>query len=168
MAQMTGTFLRNSANSLLNSHQYAYDGSDFQQVNRQTRTDGSYVDYGYDGIGQLTSALGKESGGTTNRLVEQLRYSYDKAGNLRSRTNNLFEQWFNVDILDQLTTISRSNKLTVVGTTSSAATNVTVNTSNAFRYADNTFASTNHSLADGANTFTAIAADSLGRAIQTR
>ena len=163
MAQMTGTFLKNSSHSILNSHQYIYDANDYRQVTRQTRTDGSYIDYGYDGIGQLTSALGKESGGTTNRLNEQLRYSYDKAGNLRSRTNNLFEQWFNLDITDELASLGQSNQLTVIGTTSSAATNVTVNTSNAVRYADNTFASTNQPWSDGFNPFTAIAQDSLGR-----
>ena len=47
----------------------------------------------------------------------------------------------------------------MAGTTSSAATNVTVKTVNtltADRYADNTFARTNFILADGNNTFTAI------------
>jgi len=94
---------------------------------------------------------------------QRIRYAYDAAGNLIRRTNNLFEQWFNINSLDQITSINRSNTLTVVGTTSSGATNVTVNTSNAVRYADNTFASTNHSLSNGTNTFTAIAKDSLGR-----
>jgi hypothetical protein len=41
-----------------------------------------------DNIGQLQTARGKESGGTTNRLHEQLGYAYDAAGNLNSRTNN--------------------------------------------------------------------------------
>ena len=51
----------------------------------------------------------------------------------------------------------------MAGTTSSAATNVTVNTLTADRYADNTFARTNFTLADGNNTFTAIAQDSNNR-----
>ena len=53
--------------------------------------------------------------------------------------------------------------MTVAGTTTSAATNVTVNTLNAILYADSTFARTNLSLIDGTNSFTAIAKDSLGR-----
>jgi len=53
--------------------------------------------------------------------------------------------------------------MTVAGTTAGLATNVTVNTTNAFLYADASFASTNHTLADGNNRFTAIAKDSYGR-----
>jgi RHS repeat-associated protein len=59
--------------------------------------------------------------------------------------------------------VSRSGTLTVAGTTTSPATNVAVNTSSASLYADYTFASAGHTLADGTNTFTAIASDNLGR-----
>ena len=48
-------------------------------------------------------------------------------------------------------------------TTTSPATNVTVNTTNAFLYADVTFASTNQPWVNGNNTFTAIAKDVYGR-----
>ena len=65
--------------------------------------------------------------------------------------------------LNELSTITRSGTLTVAGTTTSQATNVTVNTSNAFLYADATFAATNFTLVDGDNTFTAIAQDSYDR-----
>lgn len=84
-------------------------------------------------------------------------------GNLNFRTNNGFIQRFNVNSLNQLTTNTRSGKFTVAGTTTSPATNVTVNTTNAFLYADATFAATNFTLANGTNTFTAIAKDSYGR-----
>src|SRR5258705_5809239 len=53
--------------------------------------------------------------------------------------------------------------MTVAGTTTSPATNVTVNASNSILYVDYTFVSTNHSLSDGTNTFTAIGKDNLGR-----
>ena len=69
---------------------------------------------------------GKESGGTTNRRHEQLGYAYDAAGNLHFRTNNALTQTFNVNDLNELTTGTRSGTLTVAGTTTSAATNVTV------------------------------------------
>ncbi len=65
--------------------------------------------------------------------------------------------------LNQLTNVTRSGAMTVAGTTTSPATNVTVNTSNSVLYLDYTFASTNHSLSDGTNTFTAIGKDNLGR-----
>src|SRR5216117_1368568 len=93
---------------------------------RQTRTDGSYADYGYDNIGQLKTAVGKESGGTTNRWHERLGYAYDAAGNLNYRTNNVLLQTFSVNSLNELNTVSESGTLTVAGTTTSGATNVTV------------------------------------------
>ena len=68
--------------------------------------------------------------------------------------------------LNELSTIARNkylNALTVAGATATVATNVTVNGSNAVRYADNTFAATNFTPVNGNNTYTAIAKDSLGR-----
>jgi YD repeat-containing protein len=158
LSRLTGTYLKNSQGGLLNAHQYLYD-----PANRQTRADGSFVDYGYDAIGQLTSSAAKESGGTTNRLHEQFGYAYDAAWNLNHRTNNALLQTFNVDNQNQLTTQTRSGTLTVAGTTTSAATNVTVNGATASRYADHTFAKDGVSLTEGTNTFTAIAQDSYGR-----
>ena len=52
---------------------------------KSTRFDGSYVDYTYDNIGQLKTALAKESGGSS-RLNEQFGFNYDAANNLNQRT----------------------------------------------------------------------------------
>src|SRR5205809_585986 len=72
-----------------------------------------------------------------------------------------------VSTLNQLTNATRSGTLTVAGTTTSAATNVTVKTSaqtnNVTPYLDNTFGASGFNLADGNNTFTAIAQDSNNR-----
>src|SRR5262249_40498593 len=149
-----------------NSHAYTYDNA--SRRTRQTRTDGSYVDYGYDSIGQLKTANGKESGGTSNRWHEQMGYAYDAAGNLNYRTNNVLVQMFNVDNQNQLTSVSRSGTYTVAGTTWGLATNVTVADNGnsavaASRYADSTFARTNVTLLNGTNTFTAVALDNYGR-----
>jgi RHS repeat-associated protein len=114
------------------------------------------TDYTYDGAGQLKTAQG-------SRLFDKFGYAYDAAGNLAWRTNNGFLQAFNVNNLNELTTSTNKGKFTVAGTTSALATNVTVNTLPADLYEDATFASTNHTLANGANTFTAVARDSLGR-----
>jgi RHS repeat-associated protein len=160
-ARILSTVLKNSTNGILNSHAYAYNvGS---QRTALTNVSGEYLSYGYDSIGQLKTALGKESGGST-RLHEILGYNYDPAGNVKHRTNNALIQTFTVNNRNQLTAGSRSGSLSVAGTTTSTATNVTVNTSNATLYADNTFASTNHALVDGTNAFTAIGLDSYGRA----
>jgi RHS repeat-associated protein len=121
------------------------------------------VRYDYDPIGQLTNAVGKEAGATTNRLQEQLAYGYDAAHNLSARTNNGLVQTFGVNSLNELSTITRSGTFTVAGTTTSSATGVTVNGNSATLYSDKTFAKASVSLSDGNNTFTAIASDALGR-----
>jgi len=167
LGRMTSTTLKNSSHAILNSHSYAYD--DANRRTKQTRTGGDYVDYGYDKIGQLKSALGLESGGTTNRWNERFFYGYDAAGNLSNRVQNVLTNVFNVDSLNQLTsTVRTNNSLTVAGTTTSSATNVTVADNGnspvaAIRYADATFARTNVTLLNGTNTFTAVAADNVGR-----
>ena len=92
-----------------------------------------------------------------------MRYQYDAAGNLNTRTNNTLIQNFGVNSLNELTMTTNTGRLTVAGTTTSLATNVTVNTSNAVLYADITFASTNQPWVNGNNTFKAIAKDVYGR-----
>ncbi len=163
VARLLSTSLENSGNTVLNSHSYSYNTAN--QRTQQTRTKGDYVNYTYDTIGQLTNATGLESGGVTNRWQEQLSYVYDKAHNLNYRTNNALVQTFGVNSDNELSTVTRNSTgaLTVTGTSSSQATNVTVNTTNAILYADYTFAATNFTPVNGANTYTAIAKDSLGR-----
>ncbi len=160
VARLAFTKLKTSGHLDLNVHSYLYNTGN--QRSKQTRTDGSYVDYGYDGVGQLRSASGKESGGTS-RLNEQLSYGYDAAWNLQSRTNNALVQTFTANSRNQLTGISRNNSLTVAGNTSVTATNVTINGVTATRYGDNTYVKDGFSLASGNNTFTVIAQDSYGR-----
>lgn len=160
-ARWLGTTLRTSGGTLLNQHLYDYN--DLDQRTQQTRTDGSYVDYGYDALGQLVDATGKESGGGTNRVHERFGYYYDAAGNLNRRTNNALVQTFTVNNLNQLSNATRSGNMTVAGATTIAASSVTVNTLTAERYADKTFARTNVTLVNGNNTFTAVATDSSGR-----
>jgi RHS repeat-associated protein len=164
VGRLLSTELNNSAHATLNSHAYGYNvGS---RRTNQVRADGSCVNYTYDSLGQLKTALGYENGGAA-RLHEKFGYLYDAAGNLSKRTNNALVQTFGVNNLNQLTTGTRSNTLTVAGTTTGPATNVMVKTSsqtnNVVPYADSTFAAPGFNLADGNNTFTAIAQDSLGR-----
>ncbi len=120
----------------------------------------NYANYGYDPVGQLTSDLAAELIGSTNRMNEQLRYAYDAAGNLNYRTNNTLVENFQVNSVNELTTGTNEGRLTVMGTTSSQATNVTVNGTNALLYSDATFAATNMPLTTA---YTAIAKDAYGR-----
>jgi RHS repeat-associated protein len=162
VARMLSTKLLNSSSSTLDSEGYAYNLAG--QRTAETNTAGDFRNYTYDNEGELKTAIGKESGGTTNRWQEQLGYTYDAAGNLNFRTNNTLLQNFNVNNLNELATETNGGPLTVAGTTTTPATSVTVNTSNAVRYADATFASTNQTWTSGTNTYTAIGQDSYGRA----
>ncbi len=145
---------------MLNSHAYGYNLA--SQRTALTNTAGNYVSYTYDLTGELKTALGKESSGSS-RLNEQFGYAYDVAGNLNARTNNALIQVFGVNSLNELNTVTRSGTLTVAGGTSSAATNVIVNGSAASRYNDNTFALAGFTVTNGNNTFSAMAQDAYGR-----
>jgi RHS repeat-associated protein len=160
-ARLLGTHLRNSSGGALDTDDYVYNAGN--QRTQQVFTAGNYVNYAYDNIGQLKTALGQEPSGATNRMQEQFGYVYDAAGNLNYRTNNTLIQTFSVNSLNELTTVASSGNLTVAGSTTGPATNVTVNTSNAILYVDNTFASTNQPWIASTNIFTAIAKDSYGR-----
>jgi RHS repeat-associated protein len=159
------TKLINSQGGVLDSHAYSYDpaGEVTNLLRFETGTNTSCVNYQYDAIGQLTSAKATDQG-SVPRLQEQFGYSYDAAQNLSSRTNNALAQSFAVDALNQLANINWSGTLTVAGTTTGSATNVTINGTTANRYADNTFAKDGFSAIPGANTFTAVAKDALNRA----
>jgi len=160
VARWLSTALESANASVINSHAYSYNAA--SQRAQQVFTASNYVNYTYDNIGQLKLALGQERGGVTNRLQEQLGYAYDPAGNLNWRTNNALIERFNVNSLNELTTETNSGTLTVAGTTTSHATNVTVNGVTAANYSDNTFAKDGFTATNGNNSFTAIAQDSYG------
>ena len=69
VARLTGTWLKNSGGTILNSHAYGYNLAGLRTA--LTNIAGNYVNYTYDNVGQLKTASGKESGGTS-RLHEQL------------------------------------------------------------------------------------------------
>ena len=115
----------------------------------------------YDGIGQLISWSGREATGTL-RQNEQLGYAFDAAGNLIYRTNGAMVQTFTVNSLNEISNVTRTGTFTVTGATPAPATNVTVNGVAAQTNGDFTFARTNIALANGNNTFTIIAHNTLG------
>jgi RHS repeat-associated protein len=155
LGRLTNTTLYSSTNVALNTHRYAY--TSFRR-DKQIFKDGNFIDYGYDDIGQLLSASGKESGGTARRH-EQFGYQYDPAGNLKVRSNDALQQTFTVNALNQLSNVTRSGNITVAGFVTTNAS-VTVNSSPATVYEDLSFARTNVSITA---TYTAVATDSAGR-----
>jgi RHS repeat-associated protein len=168
LARLTGTYLKNTANDVLDGYTYGYD-----QLGQRTNIVRDYgmmnstVSVGYDSVGEIKSWTAKEANGVP-RLNEQLGYGYDAAGNLTWRTNNAFIQAFKVDAANALTNIIRGGRLTVSGNTAAPASRVNVNGTPAVTYADFTFASSNaFDLADGQNTFTNIAANYYGDLLVT-
>src|SRR5438093_8447745 len=94
VARLTGTYLDNSSNTVLDKSEYLYN-TNSQRI-RLTRTDGSYYTNSYDNIGQL-----KWADSTVN--TEDRGYLYDAAWNLSKRTNNGAVYTFAVDGKNQLT-----------------------------------------------------------------
>jgi RHS repeat-associated protein len=154
--RMLGTWLTNSTSNI-DSSVYTYNVGN--QRTSVTRTGENTATYTYDAISEVVSDLAAE--GPTNRLNEQLHYVLDPVGNLLYRTNNTLIANFTVNSDNELTANTNGGKLTVMGTTTSVATNVTVNATNtAQRYGDATFAATNFPFL---TSYTAIAADNFGR-----
>jgi len=94
VARWTGTHLKNSGNSTLDSYVYIYDPAN--QRTNVTRADASTVAYKYDPIGQLKVADSSVGG-------EDTGYTYDAAWNLNWRTNSGSPSAFSVDVKNQLT-----------------------------------------------------------------
>jgi hypothetical protein len=80
------------------------------------------------------------------------------------RTNDALVRTFNVDTLNQISSVTRTGPLTVTGATPVPATNVTINSVIAQTYGDFTFAGGSNTLTNGANTFTIIAQNIYGAA----
>ena len=164
-ARLLATLLISSGLSTINSHNYQLNQAG-QRI-QQMLTAGNYVNYTYDSIGQLKTAQGAEPD-DSDRLHERFTYTYDKSGNLSNRVQNALTSFFKVNSLNELTTETNSGSLTVAGTTTSAATNVTVSgtglsSGSAWIYSDFTWARQGANFVSGANTYTATATDAYGR-----
>ncbi len=97
MARLSGTYLKNSGNTTLDSASYGYNQAG--QRTSFTNAAGTYVNYSYDNIGQL-----KVADSSVN--TEDRGYLYDAAWNLNDRTNNGLLSTFTVDPKNQLTNAS--------------------------------------------------------------
>jgi RHS repeat-associated protein len=140
----------------LDAYVYTYD--DDGRRTAVQRVDGATVNYGYDDIGQLTSAVGYEPDGVTQRANENLGYRYDAAGNLQQRSNNTLLQGFQTDNANQLVNVTRDNDLlTVAGSVSNNVTGLAINGQSAALYHDLTYAVAGGvALANNLNSFTGV------------
>jgi len=171
VARLTGTWLMNSGATNLDSYVYTYN-----QANQRTnvvRTAGDYVTYKYDSIGELTNSIGFQPSGAV-RIHERRYYAYDGAGNLLQKKDSaapMFQTIYGINSLNEITNsvlgtwnalVGWSATISVAGSTTSPATNVTVNGASVNLYGDNSFA-WNFGVNAGSNGFTAIARDIYGR-----
>jgi RHS repeat-associated protein len=141
---------------------FAADRDTLGLVTGLTRLNGVNAAYGYDSIGQLTSAQGFEPD-TTPRLNENFGYGYDAAHNLAQRTNNTLVQTFTSDGLNQLASVVRSGTLTAAGSLTGPVVAAAVNGTNAAVYSDGTFATTSGlTLHDGNNMFLTVGTNTSG------
>jgi hypothetical protein len=155
---MLSTGLYTSTGAALDTYAYTYDlANERTQV---VRTGENYANHTYDKIGEVIGDDALEESGGTTRLNEQVGYAFDPAGNLAYRTNNALLQNFKVNADNELTTNTNGGTLTVVGTTTSPASSVTVNSTTADLYEDSTFAAPGMALGDS---YTAVAHDNIGR-----
>jgi YD repeat-containing protein len=79
VARLTGTYLKNSGNTILDSAIYGYNKAN--QRTAFTNASGTYYQFYYDNIGQL-----KVADSPVN--TEDKGYAYDAGWNLAYRTNN--------------------------------------------------------------------------------
>jgi RHS repeat-associated protein len=162
LARLKSTALQDHWHHVLDGYTYTADALGLRtNILRDFGLTTNSVNVGYDNINQILSWNAQELDGTP-RLNEQLGFAYDKADNLQTRISGNLTQTFTADAADQLASVTRSGTLTLSGVTPAPALNLTVNGQAAARYADMTFAATNLTLANGANTFTVIATNLYG------
>lgn len=150
---------------ILDGYGYTHDPLGLRtNIDRYLGMTTNKVVVGYDNIGQITSwsATETNAGALITRQNEQFGWTYDKSGNLQSRTSGSLVQTFTNDAANELTGISRNTVLTVSGNTPGPSTNLTVNGQAAALYGDMTFAAVGLGLNNGANNFTNIAKNRYG------
>ncbi|HTV42180.1 MAG TPA: RHS repeat-associated core domain-containing protein [Candidatus Sulfotelmatobacter sp.] len=162
LARLTQTILTNHWGHTLDGYSYTLDPLGLRtNILRNLGLTSSSVSVGYDNIGQLIQWFATETNGLA-RFNEQLAFGFDAADNLHFRTNDALSQTFTVDGANELTNVSRAGAFTLSGAMPAPATSITVNGQAAQSYGDFTFAATNLSLTNGANTFTIAATNVYG------
>ncbi|MDB6036883.1 MAG: tRNA(Glu)-specific nuclease WapA [Verrucomicrobiales bacterium] len=91
--------------AILDQQAYLYDIGN--ERFRQTRTDGGYVDYLYDNIGEVYSAKTYTSG-RSPVAAENFGYLYDPAFNLNKKTNNVTVTSSTLNNLNEVTATTPS------------------------------------------------------------
>jgi len=91
------------------------------QRTKRTDADGSYWDYGYDSLGQVTSAVRKWNDGT---VVEGQQYGFlfDDIGNRKTATVNSNVSEYTANLLNQYTQRTVPGFVDIIGSAANSAT----------------------------------------------
>jgi RHS repeat-associated protein len=99
------TQIETEANStVLSSHAYLYNLAN--QRTRATLVDGSYWEYSYDDLGQVTGGIKKDSGGTAIPGYS-FGYTFDDIGNRKTFSENSRITTYTANLLNQYDEITR-------------------------------------------------------------
>jgi RHS repeat-associated protein len=101
-----------SGASAMRSFAYTYNA--INQRTRKTLADGSYWDYSYDALGQVTGAVKKTA---ANDPIPGMAYGYDydDIGNRKAATQNGEDDDYTVNLLNQYTAIDFSGYVHITG-----------------------------------------------------
>ena len=91
------------------------------RVDRITLEGGAYWDYGYDAMGQVTSGVKKDSGGTVLPGYT-FGYGFDTIGNRETATRESTTEAYTPNPLNQIASIDHGGLLHLLGTADSSAT----------------------------------------------
>lgn len=158
---------RFASGGVISSHVYDYDVAGNRS--RETLLDGSYIEYGYDFVGQLTSAIKKTSGGTPLPGYG-FAYAYDPAGNMLTNVENGLIVAMRYNSLNQLTARTWGEAPTGVvvwGSASAVVTSVAVNAGATVLRPDDTYVAGGVKIEPGVNVIVATGHDLYGRTIAT-
>lgn len=104
---------------------YSYTYNNANQRTRVDHADGSYWDYGYDALGQVTTGVKRLANGDP-ALGHDYGYVYDDIGNRTSTTTNALVSTYSPNNLNQYDQRTVPNAIEALGTASSTS-QITVN-----------------------------------------
>jgi RHS repeat-associated protein len=106
---------------------HTYELNDANQRTKRTDADNSYWEYGYDSLGQVTSAVRRWTNGTVV-AGQEYGFAFDDIGNRKTATVNSNVSEYTANLLNQYTQRTVPGFVDIIGSAASSAT-VTVSVS---------------------------------------
>ncbi|MCO5069475.1 MAG: hypothetical protein M9910_12470, partial [Kiritimatiellae bacterium] len=158
LMMITSLIHRTADGVVLDGREYRYDSAG-QRI--WESRNGEIIDYGYDPIGQVTSAQSRLPGHAFN-------YAYDPAGNPIHQSKNGFAMSNSFNNLNQIVAGLWSGTATVLGEVDATGAIVRVNGRSATMLDAGRYAATGIPLVNGTNVLAAVVTDIAGRSATSR